>query len=133
MKGLFARDWAALAQVFAFLDEFAAAHQLDEPVRYTVALAVEELFTNMVKYHGDGAPEIPLHAEVVDGAVRIVLEDHDVERFDITEVPARDIDKPAPQRRPGGLGIHLVREMMDDFRYDYKDRCGTITIVKRLE
>jgi len=133
VKGLFTRDLAALEQVFTFLNEFAAVHNLDEPIRYTLTIAVEELFTNMVKYHGDGASEIPVWADVVAGSVQIVLEDQDVDRFDITEVPARDIDKPATERRPGGLGIHLVREMMDDFRYEYQDRCGTITIVKQLE
>jgi serine/threonine-protein kinase RsbW len=64
--------------------------------------------------------------------VKLVLEERGVRPFDPTNIPARDIDKPASERRPGGLGVHLVRTLMDDFRYRHHDGVTTITVSRKL-
>jgi anti-sigma regulatory factor (Ser/Thr protein kinase) len=44
-----------------------------------------------------------------------------VDRFDVTEAPEANVDLPIEQRRPGGLGLHLVRRMLDRVEYEYSD------------
>jgi serine/threonine-protein kinase RsbW len=59
--------------------------------------------------------------------------DFDVEPFDITKAEKVDVDLPLSERKPGGLGIHFVRDMADSVAYDYTDRRSKVTITKKLE
>ena len=52
--------------------------------------------------------------------------------FDPTKHDSVDIDQPIGERTPGGLGIHLVKKMMDEVIYEYADRSCKITLIKRL-
>ena len=62
----------------------------------------------------------------------IRLRDFDVEPFDPTQAPAVDITRPISERRAGGLGLHLIRQIADRIEYAYQDRNSTITVTKRL-
>ena len=53
--------------------------------------------------------------------------------FDITETAEVDTKQSLEERRVGGLGIHLVNEMMDKIEYEYKDRQSKIILIKHLE
>jgi serine/threonine-protein kinase RsbW len=66
--------------------------------------------------------------------VEATLIDHGTEPFDITQVPDADIGLPLEQREPGGLGIHLVRRMVDSIEYEYREelRQTRITFRKTL-
>jgi anti-sigma regulatory factor (Ser/Thr protein kinase) len=55
-----------------------------------------------------------------------------VERFDIRTVPNVDVDRDLKDRKPGGLGIHLLKRMVDDVGYEYVDGRSTTTFVKLL-
>jgi len=133
MEKSFKRATDSLEGVFAFLQDFAAAEGLDESVTYIMNLVVEELFTNMVKYSPQGAPEIPIRLTVNDGQLVMRLVDHDVEEFDITKTKRVNTDLPLEQRKPGGLGLHLIKHMVDEIDYQYKDKSSLITIKKQLE
>lgn len=64
----------------------------------------------------------------------ILLTDPDCPRFDIrTDAPEVDLFQPLESRTPGGLGIHLVKKMVDRIEYDHVDRVGTIRLFKKLE
>jgi len=43
-----------------------------------------------------------------------------------------DVDRPLSERQPGGLGIHLVKKLMDRIEYNYVERRGTTKFFKRL-
>jgi len=133
MEESFRRELGSLESIFAFLQRFAARHGLDESVCYTLNLVVEELFTNMVKYSPDGHPRIVIMINREDERLVIRLRDRDVERFDITRVDTGVVEQPPELRRPGGLGLHLIREMVDEIHYQYENRESRITIVKNLE
>ncbi len=63
----------------------------------------------------------------------IRLIDRDVDSFDLTKAVAESIDKRLEERPIGGLGIHLVRKLMDGIDYEYVDRRSTITLMKKLK
>jgi anti-sigma regulatory factor (Ser/Thr protein kinase) len=63
----------------------------------------------------------------------MVFVERGVERFDPTTQQPRDFDQPARLRRPGGLGVHLVKTYMDEFNYEHVDGQSTITVSKRLD
>ena len=129
----FPRTAASLPEIFEFMDSFFARAGVGDTHRLPMQFAVEELFTNLVKYSQGGTREILL--DLRRDGVRLVvsLTDFDVERFDIRSVPNVNVDLDLKDRKPGGLGIHLLKRMVDDVDYEYIDGRSTTTLVKRLE
>jgi len=134
VRGTFARRLDALPSLVAFVSDFFARYGIDPSLRYPVDFALEEFFTNIVKYAG-GAADVDIDLATLPGAVEAVLTDYDVERFDVTEAPAAKVDLPIDERRPGGLGLHLVRRIVDSVDYEYSDveRRSRIRFRKNLE
>ena len=113
------------------IGRFCSAHALGNDVAFELNLVLEELFVNSVRHGG---------CESVHNAVRvrlgvaaaIALEYRDRGRpFDPTSAPAPDIDAPLEQRSPGGLGIHLVRQLMREVEYRREGDWNQITMKLR--
>ena len=128
----FARSFDSLAEIFAFIQETLAAYGAGEAERYAIEFTVEELFTNMVKYNAAGTDAIELAIECDGTALTCRLSDPDSDRFDVTLAPDADINMPIELRRAGGLGLHLIRRLVDSIEYDYSGRCSLITFRKTL-
>ena len=128
----FKRHLDSLAEVFVFIDQFVTRESVDDDAAGVVCLAVEELFTNMIKYEGANSNDVSMELRV-DGEVIIVqLVDHDVGPFDMTKRPAPDLGASLKDRKPGGLGIFLTQSLVDDMQYQYLDRTSTITLKKNF-
>jgi anti-sigma regulatory factor (Ser/Thr protein kinase) len=115
----FARDFDSIAEIFAFTAEAFTRQQIDPDLLPTVDLALEELFTNLVKYGRMSRSAIRIDITSIEGGVEVALTDYDVEPFDVTRSPDADVDLSIEQRRPGGLGLHLVRRLVDSIGYEY--------------
>ncbi len=129
----FARDIQALAEVFGFLDESFRNSSIDDRSRLILQLAVEELFTNMVKYNSQSPSQIQVRIVAADDRIEVQLVDPDSDPFDPLQHPPVDTTTSIEKRRRGGLGIHLVRTMADNVDYHYQGREMTISVTKRLE
>ena len=131
----FAREIASLGEIFEFLGEFSDGHEIDERTTLCINLVIEELFTNMVRHNLGGSDEIVISMERVDEQLRFELIDTEVEDFDLDTVDEVPVTAGIDDRRPGGLGIHLVRSLVDDLQYDYQtdDRRMRISVIKELE
>src|SRR5262245_17947843 len=117
------RQIDALDEIFTFLGEFIDRHGIDDDTSYAIRFAAEELFTNMVKYNTGTNSGISLEVSVDDSGqvVRMQLVDSDVDPFDPASLDTVNVDAPLEERVPGGLGIHLVRALVDDLAYAYVD------------
>ena len=133
MDKKFKRDLNSLDGIFKFINEFSAKTGVDESVVFTINLVVEELFTNMVKYTYENNNEILLELKKEGHNLIIHLTDFDVEPFDITKTVEVDTKQSLEDRRVGGLGIHLVKQMMDKIEYEYEDRQSKIILIKHLK
>lgn len=129
----FNRTLDALDDLFKYLEDFIESQELDPASAYAINLAVEELFTNMVKYSPEGADHISVCLEVDGREVKVVLEDKGVKAFDVTQSSTEAIEKRLSERAPGGLGLFIVQQMVDDVTYQHQNGCSRITIIKRLE
>jgi len=116
---MFRRSFDSIQDIFAFTAEVFARMQIDPAVLPTVDLTVEELFTNMVKYSTMSDAAVRIDMTRVAGGVEVTLTDYDVEPFDITRAPDANIHLPIEQRKPGGLGLHLIRRLVDSVEYEY--------------
>jgi anti-sigma regulatory factor (Ser/Thr protein kinase) len=131
-KRFFKRTLDSLEEIFGFTGSFFISRGIDTTLRYSVDLAIDELFTNMVKHNPDEPNDIAIEFLRVENGLSVIMTDHERPPFDITrEAPEVDIDQPAELRNEGGLGIHLVKEMVDTIDYDYKDGIATITFTKK--
>ncbi len=129
----FPRRVDALADVFGFAAEFCESAKVAGDTPWIVDLTLEELFVNAVKHNPEGEGELLIELDLSDGAVRMAVTDFDADRFDPTEAgPPPDLDAPLRERRPGGLGIHLVKQMNDEIRYEYHDRKSRTIVIKKL-
>ncbi len=133
MDKKFKRDLNSLDGIFKFINEFSAKTGVDESVVFTINLVVEELFTNMVKYTYENSNEILLQLKKDADDLIIHLTDFDVDPFDITKTVEVDTKQSLEERGVGGLGIHLVKQMIDKIEYEYKDRQSKIILIKHLE
>jgi anti-sigma regulatory factor (Ser/Thr protein kinase) len=128
----FARSFDSLEPIFAMVRLMLDARGVGEGDAYAIEMTIEELFTNMVKYNAQGLGRIGLEIECSDKDVTCSLVDPDSARFDINAMPDANVHLPVEQRRPGGLGIHLIRRMVDSIDYDYAGRRSRITFRKTL-
>jgi len=131
MERSFKRSLASLDEISEALQTFFADNDARTEHLESVILAVEELFTNMLKY-GGGTGDIVIAVALDDGELVVGLTDFDVDEFDVTQAPEVDVDRPLSERQPGGLGIHLVKKLMDRIEYNYVERRGTTKFFKRL-
>ena len=115
------------------MDGFFETAGIADAHRAPMHFVVEELFTNLVKYSRGGTRDIDLGLRREGSRLAISLTDFDVEPFDIRNAPDVDVELPIEARKPGGLGIHLVKRMVDDIGYEYVDGRSTTTLVKELE
>lgn len=97
---------------------------------YALSLALEELVTNVVK-HGyagrDTAGEsMTVTARTEAGRVFVAIEDGGV-AFDPTAAPEVDTDLDIEERKIGGLGVHLVRTLVEQLSYRRQDGRNILT------
>jgi phosphoserine phosphatase len=114
----FVRSFGSLREIVAFTDEAFDTQALDVELRSTVDFAIEELFTNMVKYNAS-APPVTIALRGIPYGVEVTLLDPDAQPFDVTRSPAVDTSLPIEDRTPGRLGLQLVRRLVDALEYDY--------------
>jgi len=108
----------ALAPLTQSVEAFGARHHLSEAVVFAVTLALDEIVTNVVSYGYDDSADHDIHVCMSLRADDLIVEVEDDGRpFNPLEAEAPDLDASLADRKVGGLGIHLVRKLMDGLEY----------------
>lgn len=128
----FPRSLQSLNDIFLFLADCFSNQMVSSDASYKILFAVEEIFTNIVKYNATGTMEILLKFSTNGREACIQLIDEDSPYFDPTRRPEPDLTKPIEQKKPGGLGIYLVKELLDGFEYQHDQRTSTTTLRQQL-
>lgn len=124
-------DVSEFTRVAEEVTSYLRANAVAASPTYAVHLVVEELVRNVQRHaYGDARPDglidltIEAHPDRVDVHVR-----DDGPPFDPTsDAPAPPLGTPLENRREGGLGLFLVREMSDDVRYERSDGVNHVTV-----
>jgi serine/threonine-protein kinase RsbW len=126
-------DPGEVAGVNAAFADFAQAQALPATVRRSLHVALDELLHNSVA-HGLGGRQggsVTVEVELGADRVRVTLSD-DGAPFDPFGMAAPDTTGSVEERPIGGLGIHLVRRMMDEVSYRRRDDRNVVVLAKRL-
>ena len=107
-----------LDRVSTAIEEFGLQADWPMDLVFKVNLALEEVVINVMNYgHDDGLHEIEISLFSDENALTIEIVD-DGRPFDpLHDAPRPNVTGELEDRNIGGLGIHLVRKMMDDVRY----------------
>ena len=127
-------DLCELERVARALSDFIKKHRLPAPVLNSVDLALEEVLTNIIfyGYRDQESHCIDIRIFLRDKQILVEVED-DGQEFNPLTVPQPDTESAIAERPVGGLGVHLVRCMMDEIRYHYKNRRNCLILVKKFK
>ena len=120
-----------ITRVADMVDDFAARHQFPEQVLFALNVVLDEIINNIISYGYEdaGHHEIAVRVALRPGNVEAVVED-DGKPFDPLAAPAPDLT--SAQREPGGVGLHFVRNLMDEVTYTRRDGINHLRMMKRL-
>jgi len=120
-----------LDEVLDFIDAELEAMGCGMKTVNQINLAVEEIFVNIAHYaydHEGGRARITVTEK--DGSAEITFADRGTP-YNPLERPDPDVTLSAEERKIGGLGIFLVKKIMDTVSYEYKDGCNVLTMSKK--
>jgi anti-sigma regulatory factor (Ser/Thr protein kinase) len=132
MKKFFKRNINSLDEIFNFLKSFWETINIGADELYEIELTIEEIFTNFVKYNSNTTNEIQIELLKQNSSLTIIITDFNVDPFNPLERPPYNTARKLEERPIGGVGIHLVKQYMDDIKYNYENRNSTITLIKHL-
>lgn len=109
-------------------DRFCRAHGLSNGAAWRFPLALDEILSNIVRHGLAGRPaSIDLTFSVDTEYVAIEIVD-EADAFNPLLAPPADTSSPLEERAPGGLGITLVRQLMDETAYERRDARNYFTM-----
>lgn len=130
---ILANDISELSKLVAFIDEVGEAFALTPDVVFNLNLVLEEAVVNVINYAypKEEYQYIYLSAHLHEGSIVLVLTDTGKE-FDPTLAPEADITLSVDDREIGGLGIFLIRQIMNEVRYERIEGKNVLTLEKKL-
>ena len=122
-----------LTKLPSFVDTVCEEAGVDMALIASLNLALEEAVTNVVLYaYPDSEGTVSIDAVYTDKYLKFIITDSGI-AFDPTKKEDADTTLSAEERPIGGLGIFLVRQIMDSVNYERIDGHNILTIIKKLE
>lgn len=134
-KSVFKARYANLDSIREFVGRHAQQAAFHERDVYAVQLAADEASTNIIQhaYGGEGEHEIEVECQVLPGTLTIILRDQG-RAFDPASVPEPNVNARLQERKVGGLGMYLIRQLMDEVQYETSSLGGNVLrLVKHAE
>ncbi|MBR4363438.1 MAG: ATP-binding protein [Prevotella sp.] len=122
-----------ISKLEGFMETIGEATGIDLSLIVSLNLALEEAVTNVISYAYPEGQEgtVDIDVRVTKEQLEFVISDSGIP-FDPTTKEDADITLGVEERPIGGLGIFLVRQLMDTILYEYKDKKNILTLRKQL-
>ena len=126
-------DIRQIPELADFVDELAEETSLDPALAMSLNLALEEAVTNVMMYAYPSGVTGQVELDVETQPAKLVFELRDTGvPFDPTAAPDADISLGVEERPIGGLGIFLVRQIMDSVKYARRGGKNILILVKNI-
>jgi anti-sigma regulatory factor (Ser/Thr protein kinase) len=123
-----------LDEIREFVGDVARKNGFTDKEVYNIQLATDEAASNIIEHAYEGVTNglLEISCGVRNKVITITLVDHG-ESFDPSNVPAPDLKADLSDRKIGGLGLFLMRKLMDEVHYEAEPRKNrnTLTMIKR--
>ena len=132
---IFPAEFESLDEIREFVGQAASEAGFDSRSIYAVQLATDEACSNIIEhaYGDENNGKIECTCNLSETELVIILRDHG-KPFDIESVADPDLTQDLDQRRVGGLGVYLMRKMVDEVKFECSEQAGNVlTLVKRRE
>ncbi len=129
----FAAKFEYLDEIREFVGEIARKGGFSDKDVYNIELATDEAASNIIEHAYEKTPNgvLEMSCGMRGDVITIILIDHG-ESFDPSQIPLPDLKADLSNRKIGGLGIFLMRKLMDEVRYEPKpDKSNVLTMTKR--
>jgi anti-sigma regulatory factor (Ser/Thr protein kinase) len=126
-------DQSEVERLSRLVEAFGEAEGVSADSIFSVNLALDEVITNIIRYaHDDGGRQHPIVVRLAlePGVLTAQVED-DGRAFNPLEAPPPDLNASIEERPIGGLGIHLVRTMMNSVEYR-RENGRNVLIMKKM-
>ena len=126
-------DFSELELLYEVVTRFLQTHGQTSKFINSVNLVLEEMVTNVIKYAEPkaGDPHVAVHLDLVSRQLTVTLIDNGP-AFNPLLHPDVDTTAPIEEREIGGLGIHLVKKLVDHIEYQRRDNQNQLTLVKKF-
>jgi serine/threonine-protein kinase RsbW len=121
---------AGVREAILAFERFGHAHQVSRETGWRIQVALDEILSNIVRHGAPAAAAIEMTFSLEAGRVSVEIVDSTA-AFNPLLAPPPDTVSPLESREPGGLGIALVRRLMDETLYERRNdhnhfimRCG---------
>ena len=130
---ILANDISEISRLYEFIEELGNDFSLSPDIVFNLNLVLEEAVVNIINYAypKEEHESIYLSARMHEGSIVLVLTDTGKE-FDPTAAPEADVTLSADDRQIGGLGIFLIRQIMNEVKYERIDNKNVLTLEKKL-
>ena len=129
----FAAKFEFLDEIREYVGNIARESGFGDKDVYNIQLATDEAASNIIEHAYENRTDgvLELACGVQGDIIKIILTDHG-EAFDPSEIPLPDLKADLSDRKIGGLGIFLMRKLMDEVHYESRaDKSNTLTLLKR--
>ena len=124
---------AALAELRSFLQQNQAIFKLSEVDRHQVTLAVEEVCANLIIHSHACNPKEEIQLEVKELNKKIIVEITDKgDAFNLLDYKVPDLSQVIEEKRKGGIGILLVKKIMDEIEFESKNGKNICRLIKNF-
>ena len=130
---ILANELSEISKLSEFIEEIGNQFALTPDVIFNLSLVLEEAVVNIISYAypKEDHEKSYLSARMNEDSIILVLTDTGKE-FDPTTAPETDVTLAADDREIGGLGIFLIRQIMNEVRYERIDGKNVLTLEKKL-
>ena len=127
-------DVQTIPKLSEFVETVCEAAGFDMGLSMQMNLAIEEAVVNVMNYAYPKNVKgvVSIDATITDKDLKFVISDNGTP-FDPTTTAEVDTNLSAEERSIGGLGIHLIRQIMDSINYEYIEGRNVLTLVKRVK
>lgn len=133
MKWLIKNDLAEIEKLAEKIETFGKSRGIPAVIINNINLSLDELITNTINYGYRDELEHQIKIDLQLSEMEVVVELRDAGLpFNPLERPDPDINKELDDREIGGLGIYLVRQLMDQVEYQRRGEENIIVMKKRL-
>ena len=123
-------NWKVLSQ---FIELFLKQYNCSKDFIYEFILSCEEIFANICFYaYKKSEGEVLVNIFILDKFIKIIFSDTG-KKFDPTKFENRNINSTICSRKPGGLGIFLVKKFMNKIKYTRKNNKNILVMIKKIE